>query len=154
MDFFREFWGNKGYDRVIPKPDGVFIVKFHTILGRDKVNKEDLGRILVWETFPELDFRYWRGAEQGSQFIRLPLGYRYKTCTKFAGELTKMNICQCFPTKVTSIDEYGTLTVKAVEFARKPLKCSHCSMFVHTIDTCKRKYRYEWRIKANDQMPQ
>ncbi|KAJ8437646.1 hypothetical protein Cgig2_018436 [Carnegiea gigantea] len=69
---------NPGYDRVVAKPNGVFIVRFHSVMERDEV----LGRDFVyfekkplWVKFPEFDFRFWsrEGISKISSIVGRPL---------------------------------------------------------------------------------
>ncbi|KAJ8433999.1 hypothetical protein Cgig2_012692 [Carnegiea gigantea] len=106
----------QGYRRTVAKPDRVFIVRFHLVLKRDAtlknscvyfdkkktpnylsmvlgqtMNKNDLARILIWITFPELNFKYWskEGLNKIGSLIRKPIATdkaaQAKLRTKFVG---------------------------------------------------------------------
>jgi len=58
-----------------------------------------------------------------------------------------MDLNQDFPEGVMFTNEYGTLLAKKVEYAWKLKRCTHCSMFRHLKEACRKKYKKEWRRK-------
>ncbi|KAJ8429271.1 hypothetical protein Cgig2_000759 [Carnegiea gigantea] len=150
--FFRRLWGNKVFKGAIVKANGVFIVRFHSVLELDEeINKHELAWILVWVSLPELDFKYYskKGLSKLSHLLGNPL-VTYKVTqnnvhTKFDRLLVEMDLNQEFLEEVTFMDEFSTLLVQKVEYAWKLMKCSRWSMFGHLGEACRKKHRKECR---------
>ena len=101
--------------------------------------------MLVWTTFLELDFSYWskEGLSNLANLLGRPLvtnkATQNKIRIKFARLLIEMDLSQPFPDEITFMGEFDIFMVQIVNYASKPLKCRHCSMFLHLVDDCRKE---------------
>lgn len=172
---FNRIWGSRGIDEILAKPDAVFIVRFHSVLEWDEVLRQnyvyldkkalimkawfvvqciikDMSvKIPMQVTFSELDLNFWsrEGLSKITGLLDRPLVVEKVTQDKakirYAHVLVEMDISEPFSEQATSMDENGNLIMQQLDFKWRPLKCTQCDMFGHTMDNCRKKIKRIWR---------
>jgi len=99
----------------------------------------------VWVQFPYLDLKYWgmKNLSKIGSLLRIPLKTdkytKEKTCIRYARLLIEMPVEGPFPQYVEFTNVHDMLIQQSVNYEWLPLKCSHCQMFEHEIELCKKK---------------
>lgn len=178
--FVRRIWGSKGVQRVIYQGDGVFIVRFESVLERDeviqqrmyffdkkslivrawklgeKVNEDEVAEVPIWVQFPKLDLRFWggRGLSKVASLLGKPIKAdkhtKEKKLVNYARVLIEIDITKEIPEKVTFVDEFGDFIEQKVECEWKPIKYTKCKMFVLEEAQCRKGVRREWVRKTTE----
>ncbi|KAJ8438217.1 hypothetical protein Cgig2_011579 [Carnegiea gigantea] len=62
-----------------------------------------------------------------------------KTMLKYARLLTEIQIKVDFPEFIEFINEHNVVMRQRVEYEWEPTRCSHCKMFGHKVEECRKK---------------
>ena len=107
----------------------------------------------IWIQLPDLDIKFW-GTGSLSKLescLGIPLKTdkytKDRTMLKYARLLIDISLEGPFPEYIEFFDEVGVLIRQQVIYEWKPLQCTHCHMFGHEDNNCRRKkeLRTEWR---------
>ena len=76
--------------------------------------------------------------------------YKYtkdKSMLKYARMMVEMTLDGEFPEYIECANERDVVIIQKIVYEWKPVKCSHCKMFGHTFEECRKKEvgRQEWR---------
>ncbi|KAJ8419487.1 hypothetical protein Cgig2_008717 [Carnegiea gigantea] len=168
--FINPIWAAYEIDKILMVKKGLFLVRFIHLQDKLTVERrgiyyfdkkpflvkgwypemdldtESIKSLPLWVQFPNLDFKYW-GLESLSKLrslLGIPLKTdrctREKTMIKYARLLIEVPIEGPFP------DEHGVLLRQQVAIEWKPSKCTHCGMYGHIEEECRKKHhKKEWR---------
>ncbi|KAJ8420548.1 hypothetical protein Cgig2_032656 [Carnegiea gigantea] len=111
-----------------------------------EINTDAITSLPIWVQFPELDIKYW-GLQSLSKLGSM-LGIALQI-DKFTKLLVEMPLEGSFLDYIEFANERNALIRQNAKYECIPLKCSHCKMFGHIVDHCRRKepQRREWRVK-------
>ncbi|KAJ8421923.1 hypothetical protein Cgig2_025978 [Carnegiea gigantea] len=166
--FLKRIWAAYEPDKIIHVRKGVFLVRFLNIQDKQEgwnpdmdLHTEAIKSLPLWIRLPDLDLKYW-GMESLSKIgslIGIPLKTdcytKERTMIKYARLMIEVPIEGPFPDFVEFFNDEDILIRQQVQFEWKPIKCTHCSMYGHTEEICKKKVgqRMEWRPVQSKQQP-
>ncbi|KAJ8428194.1 hypothetical protein Cgig2_031471 [Carnegiea gigantea] len=188
--YFRRIWSAYEIDKICLVQTRLFLVRFINQSDQLKVvsrgvyyfdrklmvvkpwNPEmeiytaEIKSLPIWVQFHGLDVKYW-GMKSLSK-IRSLLGIpiktdRYtneRTLLRYSRVLIDILLADDFPEYVEFANDKDVLIRQSVVYEWKSFKCSHCMMFGHQEDGCRRKHRIrqEWRpiqstVPSNQPIP-
>lgn len=116
----------------------------------------------IWVQFLDLDLKYWglKCLSKIDSLLCIPL--KTNKCTKertsiiYFRLMIELPLEGPFPEYVEFINEHDMLIRQQVKYEWLPLKCTHCQMFGHKEEHCKKKKgtRREWRPIQKEQVSQ
>ena len=118
-----------------------------------EIYTEEIASLPIWVQLPSLDIKYWGNASLSKigNVLGIPLKTdkytRDKSMLKYARVLIDIPLNGGFPDHIDFANDKGVMVRQAVAYEWQPIKCSHCSMFSHVVDQCRKKQpiRQEWR---------
>ncbi|KAJ8446942.1 hypothetical protein Cgig2_026440 [Carnegiea gigantea] len=170
--FINRIWAAYEIDKILMVKKGLFLVRFIHLQDKltverrgiyyfDKkpflvkgwnpemdLNTESIKFLPLWVQFPNLDIKYW-GLESLSKLGSL-LGIPLKT-DRYTREKTMIKYARGpmegpFLEYIKFFTEHGVLLRQQVVFEWKPSKCTHCGMYGHIEEDCRKKHhKKEWR---------
>ncbi|XP_021764014.1 uncharacterized protein LOC110728680 [Chenopodium quinoa] len=150
-------------------PDGVFLVRFGSIEGRDasmnagpmlfdrkplivrkrkpriNLREEKISTVPVWVRLPGSDLKFWGKSTlmKIGGLVGVPLKLDIATANKelieYARVLIEVEINGSFMEHIEFLDENGGNVKQEVIFVWKPVTCSMCKGMGHTVDICPNK---------------
>ena len=117
------------------------------------LNIKSIKSLPLWVQFLDLDIKYW-GLESLSKLgsiIGIPLKTdkytKEKSMIKYARLLIEVSMEGPFPELIEFFNENQVLIRQQVKFEWQPSKCTHCGMYGHLEEVCRKKHtqRKEWR---------
>ena len=177
--FIRRIWKDYSLDKVALIKKGLYLVRFTKYQGtllvvqmgichfdhkpfivkawtpEMKINTKAINSLPIRVQLSELDIRYWRlhSLSKLGSMLDIPLKTdkftKEKSMLKYARLLVEMRLDGSFPNYIEFSNEKNVLIRQNVLYEWIPLKCSHCKMFAHTTDHCRKKepQRREWRVR-------
>ena len=120
------------------------------------MNIDTIASLLIWVQLPELDIKYWGLQCLGKigSIFDIPLKTdkytKEKSMLKYARLLLKMPLEGLFPEYIEFANEKDVIIRQKVVYEWKPIKCTHCQIFKHTKEACRKlvPQRQEWRAKV------
>ncbi|XP_019244532.1 PREDICTED: uncharacterized protein LOC109224406 [Nicotiana attenuata] len=167
--YVRRIWGKHGINKVSMLKNGIVIVRFDSIMGKNEVlqggiyhfdnksfivkawnvdmefTKEELYTVPIWIKLPGLDFKYWspKGLSKIGSLVGRPLMVDSNTEKKmglsFARLLVEVQMDTKLPDKVFFKNERGLLLEQKVQYDWKPTLCKACRKYGHDEQVCKTK---------------
>ncbi|KAH0685006.1 hypothetical protein KY289_022758 [Solanum tuberosum] len=167
--YIQRLWGKHGIDKVAMLRNGVIVVRFETVLGKQEVlqggiyhfdnkpfivkewtqelefTKEELETVPIWIKFPGLDFKYWSkaGLSKIGSLIGKPMMVDHNTEARnglnFARILVEVELGAQLPDVVKFKNEKGKLIEQTVQYDWKPTLCKFCKKYGHDEEVCRVK---------------
>ncbi|KAJ8419892.1 hypothetical protein Cgig2_017702 [Carnegiea gigantea] len=134
-----------------------FIVKAWNL--ETEINIDVISLLLIWIQLPKLDVKYWgmQSLSKIGSMVGIPLKTdkytKEKSMLKYARLLVEMPSVGQFLDYIEFTNEKSALIRQKVNYEWLPLKCSHCKMFGHTQENCRKHdtHKKEWRVRSQVQ---
>ncbi|XP_060210447.1 uncharacterized protein LOC132637367 [Lycium barbarum] len=167
--YIQRMWAKHGLNKVAMMKNGVVLVRFDTIEGKNEVlqggiyhfdnkpfivkawdlemefTRAELYSVPIWIKLPGLDFKYWSSAGLSNigSLIGKPLMADRNTEKKqglnFARILVEVNMDAKLPDLVLFRNERGNVVEQKVIYDWKPTLCSYRDKYGHSIEECRKK---------------
>ena len=178
--FVRRMWKDYTINKVLLVKKGLYLIRFEDYQDTLKViqrgfylfdqkpfivkpwtpemeiNTEAITSLPIWVRFPELDIKYWgpHSLSKIGSMLGIPLKTdrftKDKMMLRYARLLVEMSLDGQFPEFIEFPNEKGVLIRQKVHYEWLPIKCTHCKMFGHSLEDCRKKdpQRREWRVRT------
>ncbi|XP_048503012.1 uncharacterized protein LOC104908412 [Beta vulgaris subsp. vulgaris] len=160
--FIRRVWGKFGIDRIAMGSNGVFVVRFRSMEGKQKAVDDgpilyDRKPVIVKNWSPKLDLmaeevKYWGPSALNKitsligKPIRTDRAIAQKDILEFARILVEVHLDCCFPEERRFMNEKGVSVTQKVVYECRPTFCGDCGSIGHTVEECRKK-KYELALK-------
>ncbi|XP_019232983.1 PREDICTED: uncharacterized protein LOC109213625 [Nicotiana attenuata] len=171
--YFRRIWGKIGVDKVAQTSKGVFIVRFHNIVDRNKVieegvqmfdkkpviirawtpdmefTKTQMEKIPVWVRLPGPEIKYWGkiALTKIARMIGKPLKADNATTHRerltYARVLVEVELNNKYQNSVMFENEHGRIIEQEVVYEWKPVLCEKCDNYGHEMKECRKWIKEE-----------
>ncbi|KAJ8424334.1 hypothetical protein Cgig2_029025 [Carnegiea gigantea] len=108
------------------------------------IHAETIVSLPIWVQFIGLELKYW-GLDSLSKIGN-------KTYLQYARVLIDINLDREFPDYIEFLNDQDVLIRQPVTYEWKPIRCAHCQMYRHTVETYRKKTQasYEWHPKRQE----
>ena len=110
-----------------------------------EINVDSISSLPIWIQLPELDVKYWgmQSLSKLGSVIGIPLKTdRYtkdKTMLTYARLLVEIPLEGHFLDYIEFANEKNVIIRQKIVYEWRPSKCTHCRMFGHTQEECRKK---------------
>ena len=117
------------------------------------INVDSITSLTIWIQLPELDIKYWgmHSLSKLGSVIGIPLKTdeytKDKSMLKYAQLLVEMQLEGPFHDFIEFANERDVIIRQKIVYEWRPIRRTHCKMFGHTQEDCRKKSnpRKEWR---------